>query len=271
MCQALYGALPAVKTLFDKSSDILGYDLAEVCFRGPVEKLDSTVFSQPALYVCGMAALESLKATSPDVVQACVAAAGLSLGEYTAIAFAGGFDFEDGLRLVQRRGEAMQAASDATASGMVSVLGLDRDKVEEICNLARVEGEILQIANLLCPGNIAVSGHAASCKNVPARAEQAGAIKSIPLAVAGAFHTPIMESAVSRLAEALKMLNSGRLEFRFTPTLMRLRTRIRMQFGNCWCDRFVRPFCGKIPCGKCWTMELRNFMKSGRVGCYVDC
>ncbi len=204
MCQALYGALPAVKTLFDKSSDILGYDLAEVCFKGPVEKLDSTVFSQPALYVCGLAALESLKEKSPDVVQACVATAGLSLGEYTAIAFAGGFDFEDGLRLVQRRGEAMQAASDATASGMVSVLGLDREKVEEICNLARVESEILQIANLLCPGNIAVSGHAASCKNVPARAEQAGAMKSIPLAVAGAFHTPIMESAVSRLAEALE-------------------------------------------------------------------
>ncbi len=203
MCQSLCGSLPTAKGLFDRAAEVLGYDLADVCFNGPVEKLNSTVISQPALYVCGLAALESLKQANPDVVDSAVGAAGLSLGEYTAITFAGGVSFEDGLMLVQHRGEAMQAASDATASGMVSILGMDPEQVDAVCNEARVEGEILQPANYLCPGNIAVSGHRKSCANVAEVAEQAGAMKTIPLAVAGAFHTEIMRSAVDRLASAL--------------------------------------------------------------------
>jgi [acyl-carrier-protein] S-malonyltransferase len=150
--------------------------------------------------------LEKLKLDSPEVYQQCEGAAGLSLGEYTAIAFAGGLSFEDGLRLVQRRGQAMQEASDETPSSMVSVLGLDREKVQEVCDGARVDGEILQIANLLCKGNIAVSGNLASCQQVEEVAAEAGAMKSIPLAVAGAFHTPIMQSAVPKLASALEQI-----------------------------------------------------------------
>lgn len=203
MGQAAYDALPAVQELFSRANDVLGYDLAEICFRGPEEKLNSTVISQPALYVCSFAAIESLKETNPEVVEAAAGAAGLSLGEYTAIAFAGGISFEDGLKLVQRRGEAMQQASDATASGMVSILGLDRDKVDEVCERARNEEEILQPANYLCPGNIAVSGHRDSCANVAAIAEAAGALKIVPLSVAGAFHTELMRSAVDKLAAAL--------------------------------------------------------------------
>ena len=203
MGQALCNELPEAKELFDQAAEVLGYDLADICFNGPIDKLNSTVFSQPALYVTSMAALEKLKADQPDVYQNCSAAAGLSLGEYTAIAFAGAMSFEDGLRLVQRRGQAMQEAADETPSGMVSVLGLDREQTEEVCRLARVDGEILQVANLLCKGNIAVSGHKASCERVESVAAEAGAMKSIPLAVAGAFHTPIMESAVQKLGEAL--------------------------------------------------------------------
>ena len=203
MCQSLYNSLPAAKGLFDRATGVLGYDLAAVCFNGPAEKLNSTVISQPALYVGGLAALESLKQTNPDVVDSTEGAAGLSLGEYTAITFAGGLSFEDGLILVQQRGEAMQAASDATASGMVSILGLDRDQVDAVCDEARVDGEILHAANFLCPGNIAVSGHRKSCLTVDEVAVKAGAMKTIPLAVAGAFHTEIMRSAVDRLATAL--------------------------------------------------------------------
>ena len=107
---------------------MLGYDLAKLCFEGPAEELDSTVCSQPALFVTSLAALESLRRESPDVVLGCEAAAGLSLGEYTAMVFAGVMEFEDGLTLVQQRGEAMQEASDATPSGMVSILGLERDR-----------------------------------------------------------------------------------------------------------------------------------------------
>ena len=96
----------------------------------------------------------------------------------------------------------MQDAADAAPSGMVSVLGLERDKIEELCDEAR-EGEVLQVANLLCPGNIVVSGSKAACARVAALAEAAGAMKVIPLAVAGAFHTPLMQPAVERLAAAL--------------------------------------------------------------------
>lgn len=211
MGQALCESVPAAKELFDRANEVLGFDLADLCFNGPAEKLDSTVISQPALYVCSMAALEQLKIEQPEVIESVVGTAGLSLGEYTAIAFAGGVSFEDGLRLVQKRGEAMQAAADAVPSGMVSVLGLDREQVAAVCDEARVDGEILQPANYLCPGNIAVSGSKQSCAQVPAAAETAGAMKCIPLSVAGAFHTSIMESAVEKLAAAM-----ADVEFRAT-------------------------------------------------------
>ncbi|MEX0866775.1 MAG: ACP S-malonyltransferase [Pirellulales bacterium] len=194
--------LPAVAALYERASGILGYDLAKLCFEGPAEELDSTVHSQPALFVTSLAALESLRAESPEVVLSCEAAAGLSLGEYTAMVFAGVLDFESGLRLVQQRGQAMQEAADATPSGMVSILGLDREAVEALCEQAR-DGEVLQVANLLCPGNIAISGTIAACERAADLAEGAGAMKAVPLAVAGAFHTPIMESAVEKLAAAL--------------------------------------------------------------------
>jgi [acyl-carrier-protein] S-malonyltransferase len=202
MAQALCESLPAARELFDRAAGVLGYDLASLCFNGPAEELDSTVRSQPALFVSSLAALESLRTQTPDVVLSCEATAGLSLGEYTALVFAGVMEFEDGLRLVQTRGAAMQQAADATPSGMVSILGLDKAKVEALCAEAR-ENDVLEIANLLCPGNIAVSGENAACERAAELAPKLGAMKAVPLAVAGAFHTKIMQSAVAKLAQAL--------------------------------------------------------------------
>jgi len=202
MGKRLAESLPSVRGLYDRAGGILGYDLAKLCFEGPAEDLDSTVGSQPALFVTSLAAVEALRAESPDVVLSCEAAAGLSLGEYTAMVFAGVMDFEAGLRLVQERGAAMQAASDATPSGMVSILGLERVQVEALCEKARA-GETLQIANFLCPGNIVISGTNGACERAAELAPSLGAMKAVPLAVAGAFHTPIMRPAVERLAEAL--------------------------------------------------------------------
>src|SRR5262249_2738232 len=125
MGRTLYETLPAARRLYEEASRILGYDLADVCFRGPEAKLNSTAISQPAIFVTSLAALESLRANDPDVLTQCRAAAGLSLGEYTALVFAGALTFPDGLGVVQRRGEAMQAAADAVPSGMVSILGLE--------------------------------------------------------------------------------------------------------------------------------------------------
>lgn len=202
MGKVLYDTLPAAKALFDKADEILGYSLTDLCFNGPMEQLSTTAVSQPALYVTSLAALESLKVSAPEAVEACSAAAGLSLGEYTALAFAGVLSFEDGLRLVQRRGQAMQEAADATPSGMVSLLGPEVEVVEDLCAKARGE-EILQVANLLCPGNTVVSGTRAACERVVALAEETGAARAVPLAVAGAFHTPIMRPADEKLAEVL--------------------------------------------------------------------
>jgi [acyl-carrier-protein] S-malonyltransferase len=203
MGRVLVESLPQCRDIFERASSILGYDLLAVCLDGPAEKLDSTVYSQPALFVTSLAALEWLRVNKPDLVDSCTAAAGLSLGEYTALVFAGVMSFEDGLAVVHERGRAMQDAANAVASGMVSILGLDAEKIEKLCEDARAEGEILQIANYLCPGNIVVSGHKAACARVAGLAEQAGAMKTIPLAVAGAFHTPLMQPAVQRLQTAL--------------------------------------------------------------------
>jgi [acyl-carrier-protein] S-malonyltransferase len=199
MARDLCAVLPAARQLFDEASAFLGYDLLDVCVNGPAERLDSTIVSQPALFVASLAALESLKQSQPQALGECVAAAGLSLGEFTALTFAGALTFREGLRLVQRRGEAMQAAADLTPSGMVSVLLLEQSRVEELCAAVR-QNEILQVANLLCPGNIAVSGHRSACDRLEARVAEAGG-RTVRLAVAGAFHTPLMKPADAAMAE----------------------------------------------------------------------
>ena len=209
MGRDLAQSLPQARELYDRANKLLGYDLGRICFEGPANELDTTVQSQPALFVTSLAALEGLKANKPDIVESCEMAAGLSLGEYTALVFAGVMEFEDGLRLVQERGAAMQAAADREPSGMVAVLGLDRGAVEKLCERAS-QGEVLQIANLLCPGNIAVSGTAAACKRLAEIAPEAGAMKVVPLTVAGAFHTSIMQPAVERLTTALKTVTMRR-------------------------------------------------------------
>ena len=199
-----YDTVPAAKQLYDQAADILGYDLAEVCFSGPAEKLNATNHSQPALFVTSLAALEALRAESPELLDSCQATAGLSLGEYTALVFAGVLDFESALRVVQERGLAMQAAAEAIPSGMVSVLGMELAPLQELIEQQREPEEVLQVANLLCPGNLVVSGHQAACQRLAVAADEAGAMKVLELAVAGAFHTPIMQPAVERLTNALQ-------------------------------------------------------------------
>jgi [acyl-carrier-protein] S-malonyltransferase len=206
MGQQLYDTLAAARRLYERAHTLLGFDLAKLCFEGPEQELDSTVVSQPALFVTSLAALESLKQEAPGVVDSCAAAAGLSLGEYAAMVFAGVMEFEAALGVVQVRGEAMQAASDMTPSGMVSILGLDLAQVEELCDRARGEGGTLQVANHLCPGTIVISGDASACERAAELAESCGAMKAVPLAVAGAFHTRLMGSAVDKLAETLEKI-----------------------------------------------------------------
>ena len=201
MCQSIHGKYACAKALFDRASEILGYDLAKLCFEGPKEQLDSTVYSQPALFVSSLAALEMLQEMKPDLVASATHTAGLSLGEYTALVFADAMSFEDGLQVVQQRGQAMQDSSDRSPSGMASLLMLDRDKVQAICDEASAVGQVL-IANYLCPGNLVISGEKPAVAKAVELAEAAGG-KTVTLAVAGAFHTSIMQPADQKLADAL--------------------------------------------------------------------
>ena len=189
--------------VFEKANDIVGFDLRRVCFEGPEDKLDTTTMSQPAIYVTSVAILEVIKANSatvsikPDVV------AGLSLGEYTALYAAGLISFEDGLKLVQKRGQAMQAAADNSKGGMVCIMGLDEDKVKKLCDEAS-QGELLTGVNFNCPGQIVISGSLSACERAEGLAEKYGAMKAVKLAVAGAFHCEYMNPAAEQLSQALQ-------------------------------------------------------------------
>jgi len=198
----LAGVFPVAAELFDTANHIVGFDLRKICFEGPADRLNSTTISQPAIFVTSAALLEVLRTSpagheiTPDVT------AGLSLGEYTALYAAGAIPFEDGLRLVKKRGEAMQAAADATEGTMVSILGLDEDRVRQLCDEAR-GGELLEPVNFNCPGQIVVSGSLGACDRAERLAEKYGAIKAMRLEVAGAFHTPMMAGAAEALRQAL--------------------------------------------------------------------
>ena len=192
MCAEVCDEVPAAKALFDEASDILGYDLLNVCTEGPKEKLDSTAVCQPAIFVASMAAVEKLKQEhGQEAVDEATCAMGLSLGEYSALCFSGALSFADGVKITKARGEAMQAASDAVETGMVSVIGLSSDKVDDLCAAASEKsGAKIQIANYLCKGNYAVSGGSAACDTVAEIAKpDFKARMTVKLAVAGAFHT----------------------------------------------------------------------------------
>jgi [acyl-carrier-protein] S-malonyltransferase len=202
MARELDHELAAVRTLFDRAGEILGIDLRKLCFEGPADALESTDVSQPAIFVASLAALESLKLTDPDIVAGCAGAAGLSLGEYTALVFAGTLDFESGLKVVRQRGQAMQAAALATPSGMTSVLGMNEPAVDELRRRVAPFGRLWK-ANMLGPGNIVVSGDVAALDQVDSIATELGAMKVVRLKVAGAFHSELMKPADDQLAAVL--------------------------------------------------------------------
>jgi len=194
---------PLARAIFSKAEEILGFDLLQVCVDGPAEKLNSTAMSQPAIFVSSLAALEEAKSSNPEIVSRCTATAGLSLGEYTALVFADAISYPDGLRLVAERGRAMQESAEARPSTMASILLLDKEKVQELCDTVSLAGPKVTIANHLCPGNLVVSGAVSAVEETEKLAQAAGG-KTIRLTVAGAFHTQFMEPAQERLRKALE-------------------------------------------------------------------
>jgi len=198
MCKEL---TPSGKKLFDKASAILGYDLLRYCVEGPDDKLSSTEICQPAIFVASLASLEKLNEENSDLVRNCTATAGLSLGEYTSLTFAGVMSFESALKIVQIRGKAMQEASEMFRTGMISVLGLDQEKINEMVEKASAKGKI-KVANYLCPGNVTLAGEIAALEVVE---QECVSLKKLSrrLRVSGAFHTEFMQSASEKLEKAL--------------------------------------------------------------------
>ncbi len=196
MGKDLTASSPAAAALFQHADAQLGYPLSQVVFEGPVEELTKTAVCQPALYVHGLACLAALRERLPGFTFA--AAAGLSLGEFTAHAAAGTFDFAAGLSLVDKRARAMQDACDETRGGMAAVIGADENSIRDLAAAADVD-----IANLNCPGQVVVSGEASQVALAVSLAKDYGARKAIELTVAGAFHSRLMESAYQSLKAAL--------------------------------------------------------------------
>ena len=198
--------LPAVKKMLATAKTILGYDLLSLCLEGPKEKLDDTINSQPALFVAGLAAVERLRAENPSVVDNCAVAAGLSLGEYTALVFAGAMSFEDGLNVVKVRAESMSAAAqNGRAHGMLSVVGLPDAALEGVCAQVRTKfpNSVINIVNYLFPQGRVLSGHKDALEEAQRLATAKGALKSVPVAVSGAFHTELMSPARDALTKVI--------------------------------------------------------------------
>lgn len=206
MARAWYEASPGARVTIDQANDVLGYDLRKLMFEGPDEELQRTDNAQPAIYTASVACCRALIERGELAENQFRATAGLSLGEFTALHLAGAYSFEDGLKLVRLRGEAMQDAATAGPSTMVALTGdVSEDKVNEVCDKARGDG-ILVPANFNSPMQVVVSGSIESCGRVPDIASELG-LKATPLTVAGAFHSPIMQPAADRLAEALTQVS----------------------------------------------------------------
>ena len=196
MGKDLASAYPVAADLFREADEILGYSLSQIAFEGPAEELTRTSVCQPALYTHGLAVLAVLREKFPALTFD--AAAGLSLGEFTAHSAAGTFDFETGLRLVDQRSRFMREACEATEGGMAAIIGADEQGVRDLAAAADVD-----VANFNSPGQIVISGEKAKIALAVGMAKEYGARKAVELSVAGAFHSRLMEPAYQRLSAVL--------------------------------------------------------------------
>ncbi|HEY5812658.1 MAG TPA: ACP S-malonyltransferase [Terrimicrobiaceae bacterium] len=197
MGKELAAEFPVAADIFKQADEILGFSLSQIAFDGPAEELTKTSICQPALYVHGLACLAALQKTLPEFEFH--ATAGLSLGEFTAHAAAGTFDFKTGLDLVAKRSQAMQEACEKTQGGMAAVIGGEENRVRELASAADVD-----VANLNSPGQIVLSGEVTNVTLAISLAKEYGARKAVELQVAGAFHSRLMESAYLILKDVLE-------------------------------------------------------------------
>jgi [acyl-carrier-protein] S-malonyltransferase len=203
----LMAAYPEARALFERADAAIDFPLTKTITTASADTVHRTDICQPGIFLVSAATIEVLKTRTGLDPESFSAAAGLSLGEYTALWFAGAFSFEDGVRLTRLRGELMQQASDAEPSGMTSLMGLDLEAVERACATVREDGGVVCVANLNSPGQVVISGGLDAVARAAKLAKEAGARRAIPLAVAGAFHSPLMAPAAEGLAERLQTID----------------------------------------------------------------
>lgn len=195
MGKELYESRKDIKDLMESANDILGFDILSIMFNGTEEDLKKTKVTQPAIFIHSLAAVKAVDTIGAGMV------AGHSLGEFSALVANGALSFKDGLELVYERALAMQEACDANPSSMAAVLGLEDEKVEEIC--AKIEGIVVP-ANYNCPGQLVISGETAAVEKACEALKAAGAKRALLLPVNGAFHSPLMKPAQDKLAKAIE-------------------------------------------------------------------
>ncbi len=196
MGKSLAEKFPSANSWFDRANNALGYDLRKICFDGPEAELTKTENAQPAIFLVGWVAFQVLRESVPGLQYE--ATAGLSLGEFTALAAADALTFDDAIRVVRKRGQFMQEASEKSGGSMAAIIGLDEAATREVCAEAGVE-----LANLNCPGQIVISGETDKMLKACELAKTKGAKKAMPLAVVGAYHSKLIASAQPRLASVL--------------------------------------------------------------------
>lgn len=214
MGKEFHDAFPAAKEIFESANKILGYDIKRLIFEGPEESLKQTINTQPAVFVTSIACLEATKTKYPKILEGSICSAGHSLGEYTALYAAGVFDFSTGLQLVQKRAEFIEDCCQKTPGTMAAIVGLDEIKLAGLCReMQSQNGGVAELVNFNAPGQIVISGSLNTVQAVVLNAKERGALKAIPLAVSGAFHSSLMNEASQKMQKELEGYNFRNPDF----------------------------------------------------------
>lgn len=246
MGQELYDSRKDIKDLMEFANEVLGFDILSIMFRGSEEELKQTSVTQPAIFIHSVAAVKAINALGAEMV------AGHSLGEFSALVANGVLSFEDGLKLVAARAKAMQEACDANPSSMAAILGLEDAKVEEIC--AAVNGIVVP-ANYNCPGQLVISGETEAVQKACEMMKEAGAKRALLLPVNGAFHSPLMQPAQEKLAEAI---NNTKFRKATLPIYQNITTTAVTDSEEIK-NNLIAQLTGPVK----WTQSVQNMIKDG--------
>lgn len=257
MGKDLYENSEQAKAMFEKANEILGFDIAKIMFEGTADELKETKVTQPAVFLHSVILAASIEDFKPDMV------AGHSLGEFSALVASGALYFEDGLKLVSLRAEAMQRACELEPSTMAAVLGLEDEQVEEVvAAVAKETGEVVVAANYNCPGQLVISGSIDGINAAVEKMTEAGARRALVLPVGGAFHSPLMEPAREDLAKAIEAT-----EFK-TPTCP-IYQNVNAQ-ASTDIEEIKQNLIAQLTAPVRWTQTVQNMIADGAVE-FIEC